>query len=501
MLVFNPTKREMLQGLRKRPTYDKVVDTIIKDVPVKLPNRDAKFLRESMAYSQLDNITAFEAMQEQEKNTVRQQLKELIMQQSAIDAPSLGMANLRATAAARPRPSPAFYDVGHDQSHMETNETQIDQGLEYSKSRMQAKKDKMKQKTKTHLINLKTREDELMNKTEQDQQDDLAMAEEEAIPRPTPKKRAKPEKSEPKTPKSEAKSEPKSEVKSEAMKSESDGSPARVKPERKTKVKKEIKEKKPRGKAKTEELKKEEELEKIKVETQVKGETLEERGRKKEKTPKHERSRSRDAKSEAKSEAKTEVKSEPKAKSKAKVERSRSRDKGTPDPVKKELFPEEVKNEEETPKTKKEQRKRKPSKSPPDSVSVKEEIAKIEQQTVTKKEMKALEATVKKVKSEANPEASHEPKGKRGRPKSNPGAAASSSAAAAAEPSPERFNIGEQFDASVNKSHWNSKTKKYIIEQMRVRGFDNASNWKNIQSLNKKDLLIMIDKLVADDKW
>ena len=51
MLCFNPTKREMLQGLRKKTTYDQVVDTIIKDVPIKLPNRDAKFLRESMAYS------------------------------------------------------------------------------------------------------------------------------------------------------------------------------------------------------------------------------------------------------------------------------------------------------------------------------------------------------------------------------------------------------------------------------------------------------------------
>ena len=177
MLVFSPTKREMLQGLRKRPTYDKVVDTIIKDVPVKLPNRDAKFLRDSMAYPQLDNITAFEAMQEQEKNTLRQQQKEVIMQQSAIDAPSLRLANFRATVPAIRR-TPAFYDVGHDQSHLDTNETQIDQGLEYSKSRMQAKKDKMKQKTRTQLIKIKTTEAQLMKQTEQDQQDDLAMAEE-----------------------------------------------------------------------------------------------------------------------------------------------------------------------------------------------------------------------------------------------------------------------------------------------------------------------------------
>jgi hypothetical protein len=60
---FNPSKREMIGGLRKRPTYDNVVETIIKDKVVKLPNRDAKFLRDSHAYSQLDNMSAFESMQ------------------------------------------------------------------------------------------------------------------------------------------------------------------------------------------------------------------------------------------------------------------------------------------------------------------------------------------------------------------------------------------------------------------------------------------------------
>ena len=191
MLVLNPTKREMLQGLRKRPTYDKVVDTIIKDVPVKLPNRDAKFLRESMAYSQLDNITAFEAMQEQEKNTLRQQQKEIIMQQSAIDAPSLGMANFKAAEPA-PRRTPEFSDVGHDPSHMETHETQIDQGLTNAKSKRQTKKDKMKEKTKTQLRILKTSEDDLMKKQEQEQKDELETAKVEPSPSKRPKKRAKP---------------------------------------------------------------------------------------------------------------------------------------------------------------------------------------------------------------------------------------------------------------------------------------------------------------------
>ena len=97
MSTFNQTKRELFQGLRKKPSYKQVVDAIIKDVPVKLPNRDATMLRNSMAYSQLDNTSAFESMQEQQGNALREQQKEVIMKQAAINAPSLGIANYMAS--------------------------------------------------------------------------------------------------------------------------------------------------------------------------------------------------------------------------------------------------------------------------------------------------------------------------------------------------------------------------------------------------------------------
>jgi hypothetical protein len=61
-----------------------------------------------------------------------------------MDSASLGMANLRATAEARPMPSPEFFDIGHDDGHMGEDETKVDQGLEYAKSRIQARKEKMK---------------------------------------------------------------------------------------------------------------------------------------------------------------------------------------------------------------------------------------------------------------------------------------------------------------------------------------------------------------------
>ena len=100
---FNPSKREMIQGLRKRPTYDNVVEIIIKDKVIKLPNRDAKFLRESPAYTRLDNMTAFESMQQQQMETLREQQKENVMRRAAAEDPSIGMANIRATEPARQR--------------------------------------------------------------------------------------------------------------------------------------------------------------------------------------------------------------------------------------------------------------------------------------------------------------------------------------------------------------------------------------------------------------
>ena len=63
---------------------------------------------------------------------------------------------------------------------------------------------------------------------------------------------------------------------------------------------------------------------------------------------------------------------------------------------------------------------------------MKSEIERINTQTVTKAELKALEKAVKKAKAEEDPESTHEPKGKRGPPRKiqlpDTGAASSSQA-------------------------------------------------------------------------
>ena len=203
--------------------------------------------------------------------------------------------------------------------------------------------------------------------------------------------------------------------------------------------------------------------------------TEEERGRQTQRTPIAkgrliiERSRSRDRpKSEAKSEAKTEPKSEPRSKSE-------------PKSVKRELF------KDETPKDKKERKR----KSPPTKIHVKTEIERINAQTVTKEDIDTLQKTVKKH-LEDNPEDAREPKGKRGRPKSAPGASSSSAAASSSQ---------IQIDTTKTKSYWSAKSKQYIIYQMEVRGFDNAKHWPDIQKSTKAELLSMINDLIEQYKW
>jgi len=46
----------MDSGLRQRPTYEQLINYIERDIKIKLPNRDATFLRNSPYMTQLDNF-------------------------------------------------------------------------------------------------------------------------------------------------------------------------------------------------------------------------------------------------------------------------------------------------------------------------------------------------------------------------------------------------------------------------------------------------------------
>ena len=61
-------------GLRRRPKYEEISQEINPDkTKIIYPYRDAKFLREDPRVTQLDGLSFFESMQEQEESTIKEQ--------------------------------------------------------------------------------------------------------------------------------------------------------------------------------------------------------------------------------------------------------------------------------------------------------------------------------------------------------------------------------------------------------------------------------------------
>ena len=48
------------------------------------------------------------------------------------------------------------------------------------------------------------------------------------------------------------------------------------------------------------------------------------------------------------------------------------------------------------------------------------------------------------------------------------------------------------MDTTQTKSYWMQKNKQYILDQMEVRGFDNAKQWQEIKKASKPELMKMV---------
>ena len=57
------------KGLRERPTYNELIEDIQFDEKIKLPNRQAKFIRESPYLSFLDGEGYTDLLEQEEKTT------------------------------------------------------------------------------------------------------------------------------------------------------------------------------------------------------------------------------------------------------------------------------------------------------------------------------------------------------------------------------------------------------------------------------------------------
>ena len=64
-----------MKTLRKKTTYNEMINYIEEDLPIKYPDRTATFLRNSPYLSQFDGDTLID-LEEQEKNIEKEKLKE-----------------------------------------------------------------------------------------------------------------------------------------------------------------------------------------------------------------------------------------------------------------------------------------------------------------------------------------------------------------------------------------------------------------------------------------
>ena len=175
MSNIKQTKAQLFNGLRRRPTYEEVSQEITPDkTKVIYPNRDAKFLREDPRMTQLDGVGFFESMKDQEEATIREQRKETITRQMAMDSGE----GLAETKIKHGKKEPQRFDMTKDDEPTEEHEAELTEKAKYKKERTQAKKDKMKEHLRKNLSKKKAAEDEFMKQAEQNQRDDLALASE-----------------------------------------------------------------------------------------------------------------------------------------------------------------------------------------------------------------------------------------------------------------------------------------------------------------------------------
>ena len=161
MSNIKPSKTQLFSGLRRRPKYEEISQEINPDkTKVIYPNRDAKFLREDPRMTQLDGVSFFESMKDQEEATIREQRKETTIRQIAMDS-NTGMANVKAAEPEKQRPT-EWYDIGHDDTHIQTDEEQVAQGLEGANIHSKTRKDKMKERMQTHFVKIRTQETAIM---------------------------------------------------------------------------------------------------------------------------------------------------------------------------------------------------------------------------------------------------------------------------------------------------------------------------------------------------
>ena len=137
MSNIKPTRAQLFNGLRKRPTYEEISQEINPDkTKVIYPNRDATFLRQDPRMTAMDGVGFFESMKDQEEATIKEQRKETTMRQMANDSGE----GLTETKIKHGQKEPQKFDISKDDEPMEEHEAELTEKENIKKKERKPKK-------------------------------------------------------------------------------------------------------------------------------------------------------------------------------------------------------------------------------------------------------------------------------------------------------------------------------------------------------------------------
>jgi hypothetical protein len=219
------------RGLRERPTYESLMQTLRNDFPLQLPNRDAYFLRNSIQMMQFDGIGMLDNLEEQSNKIAESQLRAAVLKDVAsgkgVDAkliqtdpgemadkytgmkqpkdkssgtnsaktseqetstdPMTGTRSsgsstdkrstvdsgndpMFGTADSSSQVAPILYDIADDPIQTDSHETQVDTQIEDRQSSGRRKWEKAKDLVKQHLDKTKSTTAKIVEKAEADKE-------------------------------------------------------------------------------------------------------------------------------------------------------------------------------------------------------------------------------------------------------------------------------------------------------------------------------------------
>ena len=149
-----PTQKQMLKGLRHRPTYVDVA--MIPDKKVKFPSRAYKTIMESPEFNQMVGVPTMDAIEDQEIRNIQERQKEDLIKEKAIKSSDMGEKEYKAEAT-QTGSTTAYFDMAiGDDAPMEEDEQHIAEEIHGRKEQKSNKRGVLKDMLRNRLKVIRT---------------------------------------------------------------------------------------------------------------------------------------------------------------------------------------------------------------------------------------------------------------------------------------------------------------------------------------------------------